>query len=127
MTTVLIVDDDPLILEGTKTYLETHGIETICAKNGEEAVSIMKQRAIDLAVVDIFMPKQGGFEVIMAMHEKLPIIAISGVTTNRFEPLSFAENLGARATMNKPFSPSDLLAAIESLLPSKVSQVGHAS
>lgn len=115
MTTVLIVDDDPMILESTRLYLENKGFETICATNTCEAFQKLKDRKIHIAVVDIFMPQQGGFEFIMAQNKTMPIIAISGVTSRRFKPLEFAESLGADASLAKPFNPKELVQTIHSL------------
>ncbi|NVK19017.1 MAG: response regulator [Methylocystaceae bacterium] len=116
MKTILIVDDDQLVLEGTQTYLETKGFTTLGAKDGVEALQTIKDNHVDLAVIDIFMPNKGGFETISSLKNDLPIIAMSGVSAHRFEPLEFAESLGAQASLTKPFYPHDLLSAIRDLL-----------
>ena len=116
MTKILIVDDDPMVRESTKAYLETQGFTIICAKDGDEALSIFKDEDADMALIDIFMPNRGGFETIMSMHQNIPIIAMSGVSSHRFEPLSFAESLGARSTLSKPFHPKELMKAIQDIL-----------
>jgi len=116
MKTILIVDDDQLVLEGTQTYLETKGFATLCAKDGDEALQTVRDHHVDLAVIDIFMPNKGGFETITTLQNNLPIIAMSGVSAERFHPLEFAESLGARASLTKPFYPNDLLSAIHDLL-----------
>lgn len=116
MTKILIVDDDPMVLESTKIYLESKGYETVCAKDGDEALQIYKKEQADMALIDIFMPNRGGFETIMSMRNNIPIIAMSGVASHRFEPLSFAESIGARATLTKPFEPRKLLEEIEKII-----------
>jgi len=116
MTTILIVDDDPMVLESTKAYLETQGFLTLCAKDGDEALEKFSSQSADLALIDIFMPNRGGFETIMSMHKDIPIIAMSGVSSHRFEPLSFAESLGAKSTLSKPFHPRELMDAIAEIL-----------
>lgn len=117
MNTVLIVDDDPMVLESTRTYLEVQGFKTLCARDGDEALSLYQREHADLALIDIFMPKRGGFETIMALHSNLPIIAMSGTSSNRFEPLDFAESLGAKASLSKPFQPEELMTLIQRFLP----------
>jgi len=116
MATILIVDDDPMVLESTSMYLETQGYETLCARDGDEALVICRDHSADVALVDIFMPNRGGFETIMAMHQNIPIIAMSGTSSPRFEPLTFAQSLGAHASLAKPFHPDELLNLIGSLL-----------
>jgi DNA-binding response OmpR family regulator len=116
MTTILIVDDDRMVLESTQVYLETQGFSTLCAKDGNEALDLFNKHSADLALIDIFMPNKGGFETIMSMHKNVPIIAMSGVSSHRFEPLSFAQSLGATSTLSKPFHPKDLLDAITEIL-----------
>jgi len=116
MKTILIVDDDPLIRESTQTYLEMQGFGTVCAENGKDAMIKSQEETIHLALVDIFMPNQGGFEFIMSLSQKFPIIAMSGVSSHRFEPLAFAESLGADASLTKPFHPNEMMKTIHRLL-----------
>ncbi|SCA55843.1 Two-component response regulator (fragment) [Candidatus Terasakiella magnetica] len=116
MKTILIVDDDPMVLESTKTYLELKGFNTICAQDGDEALKKVETANVDLALIDIFMPKRGGFETIMALHGSIPVIAMSGVSSHRFEPLEFAQSIGAERTLSKPFLPDTLLEIINELL-----------
>lgn len=116
MTTILIVDDDPMVLESTKTYLEAQGYNIICATDGNEALVKYNEETADIALIDIFMPNRGGFEIIMSMQHNIPIIAMSGISSHRFEPLSFAQSLGARSTLSKPFHPKELLKMIEDIL-----------
>lgn len=117
MKTILIVDDDPLVRESTRLYLETNGYKAICAKNGEEAIQKHHENAADAALIDIFMPKRGGLETIMTMHESIPVIAMSGVSSHRFEPLEFAVSIGAKCALTKPFEPEELLEVLERILP----------
>lgn len=116
MTTVLIVDDDPMILESTQLYLESHGFDTLCAHDGDEAFEQINANRVHVALVDIFMPKRDGYQFILTLKDSLPIIAMSGVTSSRFEPLEFAQTLGASATLSKPFEPKKLLHTIDHLL-----------
>ncbi len=116
MTTILIVDDDTMVLESTKAYLETQDFTVLCARDGNEALELIQKEVIDIALIDIFMPNKGGFETITSFNKSIPIIAMSGVSSHRFEPLSFAESLGARATLNKPFYPNELLQVIRDIL-----------
>ncbi|WP_135081872.1 response regulator [Terasakiella sp. SH-1] len=116
MKTILVVDDDPMVLESTRCYLDMKGFRTVCASDGDEALELSKHTQIDLALIDIFMPKRGGFETIMEINGTFPVIAMSGVTSHRFDPLAFAESIGARNALSKPFRPDDMLTAINDIL-----------
>ncbi len=116
MTTILVVDDDPIILDSTKFFLESQGMDVICAKDGEEALNLKDRQMIDLALIDIFMPKRGGFEAITHLHKSMPVIAMSGVSSYRFDPLDFAKTLGANYSLSKPFAPDRLMETIQELL-----------
>jgi DNA-binding response OmpR family regulator len=116
MTKVLVVDDDQLVLDSTQSFLEAQGYHVVCAQDGEEALTKFDEDPADIALIDIFMPKQGGFNAIMSMQNHIPIIAMSGVSAHQFEPLNFAESLGATASLSKPFQPSELLDTITAIL-----------
>jgi DNA-binding response OmpR family regulator len=116
MTTILVVDDDPMILDSTKCFLESKGMNVICAKDGEEALSVKDTKSVDLALVDIFMPNRGGFETITHLHKSMPVIAMSGVSSHRFDPLGFAKSIGAKCSLSKPFAPDTLIETIQGLL-----------
>ncbi|MDV7338208.1 response regulator [Terasakiella sp. A23] len=115
MTSILIVDDDTMVLESMKAFLETQDYTILCARDGNQALDIIQKEVIDIALIDIFMPNKGGFETITSVNKSIPIIAMSGVSSHRFEPLSFAESLGARASLTKPFHPNELLQAIQEI------------
>ncbi|WP_028879942.1 response regulator [Terasakiella pusilla] len=116
MKSILIVDDDPMVLESTQTYLETHGYQTHVARDGEEALKAARDHPIDLAIIDIYMPKKGGFETIASMQGRFPMIAMTGVISHRFDPLSFAQSMGAFATLSKPFYLHELLKTVKEIL-----------
>lgn len=117
MTRILIVDDDRLVREGTQAFLESHGYDAICASDGKEALERHRHEPADVMLIDIFMPTQGGFETIMSLRHSIPVIAMSGVGTQRFDPLSFAQSIGANKTLSKPFAPNELLQALRDVLP----------
>ncbi|MBN2523893.1 MAG: response regulator [Bacteroidales bacterium] len=76
---ILIVDDEPLVIDYFKEVLSVTKIKTLFAKNGKEAVSFVKtNKDIDLVLLDIRMPVMNGFEVfkkIRKIRSSLPIIA----------------------------------------------------
>lgn len=81
MKTILVVDDAPMIREQVKGLLEEEGYRVIEAEDGEQAVELAKRHRPALSVIDIFLPKKGGLEVmgeIMKTDKRHKIIAISG-------------------------------------------------
>jgi CheY-like chemotaxis protein len=117
---LLVVDDDELVRETVRTILEDSGYEVVEAAEGEEAIRALEKRDVDAAVVDIFMPKMDGLELIRELHRRSPsirILAISGSTQGiNTGMLSAARALGANEILNKPFDPSDLIALVRKML-----------
>jgi len=116
---VLIVDDDPDILELVSLTLERDGYEVAQAQNGEEALRIASERKLHLAVLDLMMPGIDGYEVTRRLRVNdpdgtLPILILSAFAEDRQAALALAA--GADAYMRKPFSPRELLAAAGSLI-----------
>ncbi len=81
MKTILVVDDAPMIRELLKSVLEAEGFAVVEAVDGEEALQLCQDRKIDLSIVDIFLPKKGGLQVMGELIKKdkaHKFIAISG-------------------------------------------------
>ena len=67
---ILLAEDDEDIVKLLKLYLENEGFSTFWAKDGVEATEIFDKQKIDLALVDIMMPKMDGFEVLAFIKKK---------------------------------------------------------
>ena len=84
-TKILIVDDDPFVLEMLTTILATNGYETVTAENGQEALNkAMADSAIDLIVSDVNMPEMDGIQLIKELRRlgmDVPIIMVTGVSS----------------------------------------------
>ena len=81
MKTILVVDDAPMIRELLKSVLEAEGYSVIEAADGEEAVHLCRENSIDLSIIDIFLPKKGGLQVmgeLIKEDSSHKFIAISG-------------------------------------------------
>ncbi|EGB15361.1 response regulator receiver protein [Pseudodesulfovibrio mercurii] len=81
MKTILVVDDAPMIRELLKSVLEAEGFNVIEAADGEEAIRICHDTPIDLSIIDIFLPKKGGLQVmgeLIKADSAHKFIAISG-------------------------------------------------
>jgi len=115
---ILVVDDDATIRASIKLALESGGIETILAENGERALEIFGQSRCDGAIVDLMMPGMGGLETIVALREKsaeLPIIVVSGSLTRGVgvpELLRAVTELKGVTSLAKPFKLSELLQTV---------------
>jgi len=118
MARVLIVDDDEQARRFEGSILESAGHDLFFATNGEEAMRAFLRKEIQLVVTDLHMPSGNGFELIEALtgiNPDVPIIAVSGTGP---EMLGTAKMIGARATLEKPVSPTGLLAAVKELMAS---------
>lgn len=119
---ILIIDDEPAMLNAMKRDLRAfkERYEIYTSTNGEEALKLIEENAIDLLITDILMPEKEGIELITEAHKKFPllkIIAMSGggaIGSNSY--LNIAKKVGSSYSLNKPFSRDELLLAVESLL-----------
>jgi len=104
---VLVVDDDPSILEVLETYLTGKGFEVRCASGGLEGLAALADGPYDLVLSDIQMAGCNGFELLRAAREAAPGSAIILVTAYEEDyPLSAALEAGADGYLSKPFSLS---------------------
>ncbi|MCK6481380.1 MAG: response regulator [Planctomycetes bacterium] len=116
MARILIVDDDGLTRMLLRRILERASYVVDEAKNGIEGVAMFRAAKYDLAIVDIYMPKQDGLETIDQMDPAssgVPVIAMSACTGDMgTDPLQLALTLGASKVFTKDFKDEDLLHAI---------------
>ena len=121
MSRVLVMDDEADTRILIEEILESAGYEVILAVNGLEGMRQYHSMPVDLALVDLFMPKQEGLETIKMLKQQFPnfpIIAMSGDAL-ALPLLAVAQRLGATEVLQKPFSPEELLAAIQLALQSE--------
>src|SRR5688572_1334913 len=113
---ILVVDDDDAMRGSIAEILSRAGFDVFTAPNGVEGLRHFRAHRIDLAIVDIFMPDKDGFETLMEMRRHAldaKVLAISGGGgLGTKEVLSMAEKLRAAATLSKPFTREQLLAAV---------------
>lgn len=118
MARILLVDDDPVILQMVNEFLRDAAHEVTTAANGMEALKLARSAPFDLVITDLVMPEKEGIETILALRKESPttkIIAMSGSTEDY---LTVARKLGASGTLAKPFSRQQLLDAVASVLSS---------
>ena len=112
---ILIVDDEPAIIDLIKINLELEGFETISANNGKMGVDIAKSEKPDLVILDIMMPIMDGFESAKYIRElNIPIIMLTAKNTiaDKLEGLE----TGADDYITKPFDARELVARIKTVL-----------
>ncbi|MBE7055767.1 MAG: response regulator transcription factor [Ruminococcaceae bacterium] len=114
--TILIADDDANICELVRLYLEKEGFETVVCFNGERALEIFRSGGIDLAILDIMMPKADGVTVCREIRKesKMPIIMLTA-KGETFDKVLCLE-LGADDYVVKPFEGKELVARVKAVL-----------
>ncbi len=116
--TVLVVDDEPTIVEIVGAYIERAGFEVERAMDGPEALRLADLRRPDLVVLDVMLPGLDGIEVMRRMHEApgKPVAVI--LLTARGEESDRLVGLrrGADDYVVKPFSPAELVARVEAVM-----------
>jgi DNA-binding response OmpR family regulator len=116
---ILCVDDEPVILELLQALLTAEGYETIPARSGLEALQKLKEKAIDLVILDIKMPPPDGFEVCRQIkgepgYADIPVIFLTGLKSQ--EDRIQGIEAGAEDFISKPFDNRELLARVRMLL-----------
>ncbi len=114
---ILLVEDEELMIDLLQKKLEKEGYEISVARDGEEGLKKMREIMPDLVLLDIIMPKMGGFEVMEEMKkdpglEKIPVIVIS----NSGQPVELdrAKKFGAKDWLIKTeFDPKEVLEKIK--------------
>lgn len=116
MRSVLVIDDDELVLESCKAILEEAGYEVATAPNGRVGQQLFDERPADVVVCDIFMPEQDGIETIIQLTRDYigaKIIAMSGGSIGSLDLTTTAKHFGAISLLRKPFGAEELLAEID--------------
>lgn len=116
---LLIVDDDLIILEAMKNFLEKEGLEVTTTADADEGLKILQdgEKAIDLVISDIMMPYKSGIELLTEIREittEIPIIIVSAL--DRREVLEVAFTLGAEDFVKKPINMDELIIRVNKAL-----------
>ena len=114
--TILVCDDDKEIVEAIEIYLMQEGYNVEKAYDGQEALKIVKDKKIDLMIIDVMMPKLDGIRATLQIRKesKIPIIILSAKTEDADKILGL--NVGADDYVTKPFNPPELVARVKSQL-----------
>jgi CheY-like chemotaxis protein len=120
---ILLVDDDPVFVEATKTVLETE-YQVVTALSGDEGLEKARQEKPALILLDIIMPTKDGFHVCKQLKDdaelaEIPVIILTSFAQHRGEttiPVSAGLELEAEGYIDKPVSPSELLKQVGAFL-----------
>ena len=116
MKTILVVDDEPQIVQLVRDYLEHGGFKVLVAADGSSALRIVSTLHPDLVVLDLGLPGMDGLDVTRSLRRNgaLPIIMLTA-RADESDKLVGLE-LGADDYLTKPFSPKELVARVRSVL-----------
>lgn len=111
---ILVVEDDKDIAEVIRLYLENEGFEVIQAQDGLTGYEMMQSENVNLAVVDIMLPRLNGYDLVRKVRENsnIPLLILSAKNLDSDKILGL--NLGADDYMTKPFNPLELVARVKS-------------
>ncbi len=114
--TILIVDDEPRILDSVRMNLELEGYQVFEATTGQEALDEVRRRLPDLMVMDVMMPEMDGFEALRELRKfsQVPVVLLTVKADER--DVIHGLELGADDYIAKPFSPGVLLSRIKAVL-----------
>lgn len=116
--TILLVDDDPEIVDSMRIALEARGYEILIARDGNQGLAMAERENPDLVILDMMMPKRSGFLVLERLRrtQRIPtrVIMITANEGNRHK--AYAEMLGVDDYIRKPFAMDRLLESVRRLL-----------
>ena len=118
--TVLICDDDLLILRAAEIKLKRHGYNTVCARDGQEAWEIIQADPPEIVVTDCQMPRMSGVDLIRrvrsdARYVALPIIMLTA-KSYELDRAELKREWNVAAVLDKPFSPRNLAERVDQVL-----------
>lgn len=118
---VLVVDDNAAIRESIETLMMIKGYPSVSAKNGIEALKMLKQHSdVDVVITDVLMPEMDGITLsrhIGAEFPRVKVIAISGGGSNvpAREKIQECRDAGIKQVLQKPFTLEELASALEAV------------
>lgn len=113
---ILVVDDEKLIRDVVKEYLQLDGFTVEEASNGDEAVELSMQNEYNLIIMDIMMPKKDGYQTVREIKKvkDVPVLMLSARGEEFDKLIGF--DLGIDDYVTKPFSPKELVARVKAII-----------
>ena len=106
---ILLVEDDKEIREGVEIFLRSQGYQVFQAADGLEGLKLLEQEEVQLAIVDVMMPRMDGITMVVKLREMydFPVIFLSAKSEEVDKILGL--NMGADDYITKPFTPQNLI------------------
>jgi len=116
---VLLIEDEPNIIEAVSFILSREGWEVKTHSNGHDAVDAVRKRDPDLVILDVMLPGKSGFEILQDIRADtamadLPVLMLTA--RGQVKDREMAERFGVSRFMTKPFSNADVLDAVRDLV-----------
>ena len=113
---ILLVEDDKEIREGVEIFLKSQGYAVFQAANGVEGLETLEREKIDLAIVDVMMPRMDGITMVAKLREKydFPVLFLSAKSEEVDKILGL--NMGADDYITKPFGVMELISRVKAML-----------
>jgi DNA-binding response OmpR family regulator len=117
--TVLVVEDDPTILQLLEVNFEMEGFVVLRAEDGEEGLAVAREAKPDIVVSDVMMPKMSGVELLQALKadaatKRIPVLLLSAKAQGA--DVRAGLDAGADDYVTKPFEPLDLIDRVNAVL-----------
>jgi DNA-binding response OmpR family regulator len=115
---VLLVDDDPEIIDTIRYALESKGYQIFIARDGNQGLAMAEREDPDLVILDMMMPKRSGFLVLEKLRRTRPVpLRVIMITANEgSRHKAYAEMLGVDDYIRKPFAMDRLMESVQKLL-----------
>lgn len=118
---ILLVEDQPDMLDNLSLTLEMAGYQTVKAKGGYEALTVLRTQPVDLILSDIIMPNMGGYQFQQLVHETpewaaIPFLFLTGCRFLSDGEIRYGKDMGVKEYLTKPVRSKELLAAIRRTL-----------
>lgn len=112
---ILVVDDEEYILAFIGIRLKVSGYKVLTARNGSQALEILKSKPQDLVILDLLIPRMDGVHLLKEIRKfsSVPVIILSAIESQ--DVLSHELREGADDYLHKPFNPDEMVARIEAV------------
>jgi CheY-like chemotaxis protein len=117
MTTILVIDDEPIILNNLTMLLEFEHFNVLTSLNGKDALNILQDEPVNLILCDMLMFPMDGFEILQAIRQNpnsvdIPFVFLTGIRWTASE----AKGMGVSGYLSKPYTRNGLLDIIQQQL-----------
>lgn len=117
--TVLLIEDEPNIIEAISFILKRDGWRVVTHSNGQTALDAVRDTVPDLVILDVMLPGMSGYDILTSLRAapgtaKLPVLMLTA--RGQMKDREMAERAGANRFMTKPFSNSEVLEAVRALV-----------